>query len=231
MSASDSQVTRTMALGVSSYSEGGGRRRRAEAVLFGARHPLRETLEWLERQFSRALPFVRLPITLLILVHLVLVAAFPGGRNALFGVTAQEGPITASLFQVPDTLGFYTTDGTDGFLVYKIYTQDGTVVNGIFPDTAVAPRLRYDRWAAAGNAGSGPYPALHAYVARYVLGQLPSPPLKLELFAAHWSWDRNSLSFPWPGDGPDTQLELRKLGTYNGLTRSWEPAKEERARR
>jgi len=89
----------------------------------------------------------------------------------------------------------------------------------------------YDRWATAGNAASGPYPALHAFVARYVLSQLPSPPVRLELFSARWSWDRNSLTFPWPGKGPDTTLELRRLGTYNGLTRTWEPVSKEDKRR
>jgi hypothetical protein len=213
-----------MALGVSSYSEGGGRRRRVEPGPYGPRHPLLNLLRRLEASVEQAWPLVRLPLTLLAVAHLGLVALFPGGQNALFGVTAQDGPAYPSLFQVPDTLGFYTTDGTDGFLVYKIYTQDGGVVDGIFPDTHVAPRLRYDRWATAGNAASGPYPVLQSYVVRYVLKQLPSPPLRMELFSARWSWDRNSLSFPWPGTGPDASLELHRLGNYNGLTRTWEPA-------
>jgi hypothetical protein len=220
-----------MALGVSSYSEGRGRRRRAEPGPYGPRHPFRNWLDSLEHSLAQSWPLVRLPLTVLALAHLALVGLFPGGRNALFGVTAPDAPTYASLFQVPDTLGFYTTNGTDGYLVYKIFTQDGNVVDGVFPDTGVAPRLRYDRWATAGNAAAGPIPELHAYVTRYVLDQLPSPPLRMELFAARWSWDRNSLTFPWPGKGPDATLELRRLGSYNGLTRTWEPATPEGQRR
>ena len=220
-----------MALGVSSYSEGGGRRRRTEPGPYGPRHPLLNQLGRIEQALAQAWPLVRLPLSLLAVAHLAVMALFPGGRNALLGVAVERAPTYASLFQVPDTLGFYTTGGTDGFLVYKIYTQDGGAVDGVFPDTGVAPRLRYDRWATAGNAASGPYPALHAFVARYVLSQLPSPPVRLELFSARWSWDRNSLTFPWPGKGPDTTLELRRLGTYNGLTRTWEPVSKEDKRR
>ncbi|HKI99208.1 MAG TPA: hypothetical protein VKB51_12110 [bacterium] len=218
-----------MALGVSSYSD--GRRRRAEPGPYGPRHPLLNALGRLEATLAHAWPLLRLPLTVLAVVHLVLVALFPGGQNALFGLTTQDTPTYASLFQVPDTLGFYTADGTDGFLVYKIYTQDGGMVNGVFPDTRVAPRLRYDRWATAGNAASGPYPELQDYVVNYVLKQLPSPPLRMELFAGHWTWDRNSLTFPWPGQGPDTTLELHRLGNYNGLTRTWEPSGKEDKRK
>jgi hypothetical protein len=219
-----------MALGVSSYSEGGGRRRRAEPRP-RTPHPLRHLLARLERSLLQVWPWIRLPASLLALVHLVGVALLPGGRNALFAVTPQDAPAWVTLFQVPDTLGFYTTSGVDGFLIYRIYTQDGNVVDGAFPDTAVAPRLRYDRWATAGNAASGPYPQLHAYVARYVLRQLPNPPVRMELYAAHWNWDRNSLTFPWPGEGPDATRELQPLGNYNGLTRTWEPVSKEPKRR
>jgi hypothetical protein len=220
-----------MALGVSSYSEGGGRRRRVEPGPYGPRHPFLNLLDRLEHTLARTWPLVRLPLSLLAVAHLALIAAFPGGHNALFGVTARDAPTYPSLFQVPDALGFYATDGRDGFIVYKIYTQDGGTVDGSFPDTAVAPRLRYDRWAAVGNAASGPYPELHDFVIRYILRQLPSPPVRLDLFSAHWSWDRNSLTFPWPGQGPDATLELRPLGSYNGLTRVWEPAAPEGKRR
>lgn len=213
-----------MALGVSSYSVGGGRRRHREPGPYGPKHPVWNLLARLESLLARVWPLVRVPLSLLAVAHLVLVAAFPGGRNLLFGITAKEAPAYPSLFQVPDTLGFYTADGADGFIVYKIYTQDGGVVNGVFPDTKVAPRLRYDRWAMVGNAATGPYPALHRFVVDYVLHQLPSPPVRLELFAAHWTWNHNGLTFPLPATGPHTTLHLERLGSYNGLTRTWVPA-------
>jgi hypothetical protein len=172
-------------------------------------------------------PLLRLPLTVLALAHLLAVVLFPAGRSLLLGVDGAELPRYLTLFQVPDALGFYTTHGTDGFLVYKIYTQNGSVVDGVFPDTGVAPRLRYDRWATAGDVASGAHPQLHRFVVDYVLGHLPSPPLRLELFSARWRWDRNSLTYPWPGRGPETRLELRRLGSYNGLTRTWEPVARE----
>jgi hypothetical protein len=226
-----------MALGVSSYSS--GRRRRAEPPPYaggygrpyGPWQRLRDFLVRLEQALARSLPLLRLPLSVAALAHLVLLALYPAGQNALFGVAEAQGPLHTSLYQAPDALGFYATSGTDEFLLYKIYTQDGGSFEGVFPDSNVAPRLRYDRWAAAGDAFGGPYPPLHDYVARYIVGQLPAPPLRMELFAGRWAWDRNSLTFPWPGSGPDATLELRRLGTYNGLTRGWEPVVPRERRR
>lgn len=221
-----------MALGVSSYADRTSRRRRRREVTT-AYGPARGRFAWpawmgrLEGMLVEAWPLVRFPLTLLAVAHLIGVALLPGGRNALFGLTLHDAPGYLSWFQVPDALGFYTTHGTDAFLVYKIYTQDGGVVDGVFPDTGVAPKLRYDRWATAGDAAAGPHPQLHAFVTRYVLDHLPSPPLRLELYSARWQWDRNSLTFPWPGTGPETELSLRRLGSYNGLTRTWDPVTKE----
>jgi len=105
--------------------------------------------------------------------------------------------------------------------VYKVYPQAGGVVEGVFPDSDVAPRLRYDRWAVAGDVASGNYPELHALVTRYVVDRLPSAPIRLELFSARWVWNSDELSFPWPGSDPQPALQLDLLGTYNGFTRVW----------
>ncbi len=211
-----------MAMGVSSYT-GRGVRGRRRIIRQGPPPPLQVMLGRSRDNLTELWPLLKLPLTLLAVAHLVLVALFPGARNALLGTTPQDVPDYLTMLQVGDALGFSATHGRDGFLVYKIYTQNGDVVSGTFPDDAVAPRLRYDRWAVAGDAAAGPHAELHAFVARYVLERLPSPPVRMELFAARWRWDRNSLTFPWPGKGPQTALELKLLGNYNGLTRVWEP--------
>lgn len=193
------------------------------------RTPLRDALGAVLRfaaRFRFDWRWLQAPLIVLALVHLALVALFPGGRNALFGYEPADTPGYLTFFRVDDTLGFYKLEGRDGFLVYKVFTQDGTVLNGVFPDTGVSPRLRYDRWAMLGDAATGPYPVLHETVASYVLDHLPSPPLRLELFAADWWWDRNRFRFPYPGTHVEAELELRMLGTYNGLTREWKPAKD-----
>lgn len=226
-----------MALGVSSYSQGGPRRRlRRPPRTRGRRPPWQELIEGLGPAAEAAWPWLRLPLSLLALAHVALLVLFPGGVNGLLGVAAEETPAYLSLFRAPDTLGIYAADGVNAFIVYKIYTEGGEVVEGIFPDPDVAPKLRYDRWAAAADAATGPFANLHTFVTGYVLKQLSSPPVRMELYAAKWRWDRNTLHFPWPGPRLQTRLELRLLGNYNGLTRTWEPpapppTRKERSRR
>ena len=181
----------------------------------------------LERRVIRVWPYLRLPITFLALVHLVLVALLPGGKNVLMGVVPKTAPAYLTMYPSGDMLGFYTPMGKDGFLLYRIYGQDGSMGEGIFPDKNVTPRLRYDRWAMAGDRVSGPHPDLHTLVMGYVLDRLPRHPVRLELYSAHWEWERESLTFPWPGLGPRTTLKLKLLGTYTGFTRTWETVRVE----
>ncbi|MEE8433531.1 MAG: hypothetical protein V3S64_01970 [bacterium] len=166
-------------------------------------------------------------LPVLILVHLGLVALFPGGANRLFGVKIGAGPKYLTPFQMVDALGY--EQGRDGFLVYKIFSQNGELVQGVYPDDTVLPRLRQDRWAAAGHAISGPYPVLHRLVLERLLERLPAPPVRLEMFSARYHWDRDSLTFPWPGRGPDTTLKMTRLGVYTGFSRQWntEPVPDE----
>ena len=158
-------------------------------------------------------------LPLLVLAHLGLIALFPGGTNRLFGVTLEAGPKYLTPFQMIDALGY--EQGRDGFLVYKIFSQKGELVQGVYPEDTVRPRLRQDRWAAAGHAISGPYPILHRLVLERLLERLPAPPVRLEMFSARYHWDRDSLTFPWPGKGPDTTLKMTRLGVYTGFSRQW----------
>lgn len=161
-------------------------------------------------------------LSVLILIHLGLIALFPGGVNTLFGVKNGAGPKYLTQFQMVDAFGYER--GHDGFLVYKIFSQNGEVVQGVYPDDSVLPRLRQNRWAAAGHAISGPYPRLHRLVLERLLERLPAPPVRLELYSARYRWDRDSLTFPWPGKGPDIELKMNRLGVYTGFSRRWKTA-------
>ncbi len=50
--------------------------------------------------------------------------------------------------------------------------------------------------------------------------------MRLELYSARYRWDRDSLTFPWPGKGPLLALELKRLGVYRGFSRVWTPVVE-----
>lgn len=213
-----------MAMGITSYSSKSGKRPKRGKIrrFFGGAFQTRLPRS-LQNLFRGSLLW-RILFSLLAFSHLLLVAVLPGGRNLLFGISIKDAPGYLTLFQPEDAFGFYTTQGKDGFLMYKIYTQNGKMVEGVFPSNKVLPRIRYDRWAVAGDAAARPFPQLHALVIRHILNRLPSPPLRMELFAARWILDRDSLTYPWPGNGPLTSLDKRLIGTYNGLTQAWTPA-------
>lgn len=213
-----------MAMGITSYSRKAAKLRTILSAGKGDEGYVRPELGRIEALLSalwRNWPYMRVPVTLLALAHLILVALLPGGRNLLFGIEAVESPGYLSLFQAGDSFGFYTTRGQDGFLIYKIFTQSGKIVEGVFPNNDVLPRLRFDRWAVAGDAAARSMPALHAMISRHIIAQLPSPPLRLELYSARWKLDRDSVVYPWPGKEMQNSLNLKLLGTYNGLTRTW----------
>jgi hypothetical protein len=187
--------------------------------------PQRRLGPWLKGLFSDVRPeTLCLPLTVLALVHLAGIAVFPGGYNSVLNV--QSGSVFSYLtyFPATDTLGFPSAGESRGFLLYKIYAQNGEVLEGTFPDPRVRPSLRYERWATAGDLSTGELTDVHASIMTYLVGELPEPPLRIELFAARWVWDHNKFTFPWRGFNRDNALELHLLGTYNGLTRVWRPA-------
>lgn len=165
-------------------------------------------------------------LTLLGVVHLGTVLLVPGGSNQIFGWKARSVFAYQTYFPAPDVLGFPPVMEREGFLLYKIYAQDGQVLDGSFPDPLVRPRIRYDRWAAAGDSATANLPDLHASIMAYLVNQLPEPPLRIEMYSARWVWDRNRFQFPWRGFNKDSSLDLKLLGSYNGLTRVWTPAGE-----
>jgi len=166
-----------------------------------------------------------LVLTIVGAVHLCAVLIVPGGSNGVFDLKANSIFAYQTFFPAPDVLGFPAIGEREGFLFYKIFAQDGQMLDGSFPDPQVRPRVRYDRWAVAGDQATANLPGLHASIMAYLVNQLPEPPLRIEMYAAHWVWDRNKFQFPWRGFNKESSLDLRLLGTYNGLTRVWTPAR------
>ncbi len=186
-------------------------------------------LSRLRRRLGQGQPWRRLEVAGLVAsvlgcVHLAAVALLPGGHNRVFDWSAPSPLAYLTLLPAPQALGFPPRAGRGGFLLYKLYAQNGQILDGSFPDARVRPRLRYDRWALAGEIATADVPALHSSIVAYQVSQLPDPPLRVEMYAADWEWDHNKYEFPWRGFNHDSALELRLLGSYNGLTQEWTPA-------
>jgi len=185
---------------------------------FWAKFVAMRSTRWMERFW--------IALTILGVVHMGTVLLVPGGKNQIFGWTAGSVFSYQTYFPAPDVLGFPAVVEREGFLLYKIYAQDGQMLDGSFPDPHVRPRIRYERWAAAGNQATANLPDLHASIMAYLVNQLPEPPLRIEMYSARWLWDRNRFQFPWRGFNKETSLDLKLLGSYNGLTKVWTPAGE-----
>lgn len=181
---------------------------------------------WMKRMFSDVrVEYLCIPLSLLAVMHLVGVLVFPGGYNVVFNARATAPFSYLTYFPSTDVLGFPSGGESNTFLLYKIYAQNGDVLEGVLPDARVRPHLRYERWAAAGDVASARNLAdVHGAVTTYLVTQLPEPPLRIEMFSARWVWDHNKYVFPWRGFNRDNALELHLLGTYNGLTQVWRPA-------
>ena len=169
------------------------------------------------------LPWLRLPLSVLAVVHLVLVVLIPTGQNALLGLEGR-GPLGYfSLFQVEDATGFALGNRHERFFLYRIYTQGGEVVEDHFPNFNVTPRLRLERWIHAIDRVSGPRPEMHQRMLRYILEELPAAPMRLDLFAARWRTQLQPMDRVQPSTLPPADLELTPLGSYDGLSRTWKP--------
>ena len=175
--------------------------------------------------------FLRISLTFLVTAHLALVALLPSGKNALFGLEARSALGYLTLAPVGDAMGFFKTNGQDGFLVYKIYTEDGSMVEGAFPAPKTSPRMRFDRWAMMAHYISQDHPRLHELFMTYLAHRLPAPPLRVELLSARWDWSKKALGTSGKESGDGVILVLKKLGTYDGLNRKWTPVGEKKSRR
>lgn len=198
----------------------------------GGYYPRPPRLRWLKRLIDRhahdAVIVSRVVLTMLVVIHLVAAALLPAGRNALFGLEASGVFSYLTLFPAQGTMGFYKTTGKDGFLVYKIYTEQGTAVEGAFPDQRVTPRLRYDRLAMLAHHMSEDHPPFHYLFLSYLVGRLDGKPVKLELHSAKWAWDGSAPSPAANGGKNGGILVLRKLGNYDGLRKAWSPTRRKK---
>lgn len=208
-----------MALGYSSYSVRGARRR--PGYIPGGPPPGWAPL--LSRLRSIG-PWLRIPVSLLAVGHIALVFLFPAGGNALLDAPATGLRGYLTLFPVEDALGFPPLDAGSGFLLYRVYTEQGDHVDDVFPDLEVAPRLRYRRWAALMGRSWGEQPELHAQFAHYIVSGLPSPPVRLELYLARWETALAPPPFWRTGELPKAELRVHLLGIYDGLTQEWTAA-------
>lgn len=191
-------------------------------------YPRTSRLRWLTklvyRHRSQAAIALRMALTLVVVAHLSAAALLPAGRNTLFGLEASGLFSYLTLFPVHGSMGFYKTAGKDGFLVYKIYTEQGSVVEGAFPDQQASPRLRYDRLAMLAHHLSEDNPPFHYLFLGYLVNRLPGKPMKLELHSAKWSWNAETRAPANNGGKSSGILVLRKLGSYDGLRKAWSPS-------
>lgn len=180
---------------------------------------------WLGERSSIFVRILQLTATAAAVAHLIMVGLVPEGRNDFYQIDAPRPFTYLSLIPVGDTVGYPETSLERRFLLYRAYTQDGSIDSRMVPDLDSLHGLRYDRWARAVRVAGQDYPELHRSVVEYLLLQLPSPPLKLELFSARW----HPLRQPRPVLGKGTPagppgVALRLLGTYDGLQEVWHPS-------
>jgi len=191
---------------------------------------LRRSLDWVRERGAMWIVAGQLALTAVVLAHLALVFLFPSGRNAFMGVDVTARIPYLTLWRPGDAFGFSGDSAPRGFIRYAVYAQSGLVQEGVFPNPQTRPNLRYLRWAAAGNVISGDQPVLHDTILRYLLQNLGSPPLKVDLYAGQW---QTEAARPLASDGrsPGAALAERaaersrvwKLGTHDGLTQTWKP--------
>lgn len=192
---------------------------------------LRRLPEWLRERGRLWVVAARLVLTAAVIVHLALVFLFPAGRNAFLGADVTADLPYLTLWRPGAAFGFPRESAPHGFIRYAVFAQNGQVQQGEFPNPQIKPNLRYLRWAAAGNVVSRDQPVLHDTILHYLLTNLGSPPLKVDLYAGEWRPDG---ARPQAADGqsPAALLLSRaaerarvwKLGTHDGLTQTWKPA-------
>ena len=201
-------------------------RQRRTARYYPRPKRLRWAVRLFERQQNHAALAARVALTFIVVAHLTAVLLFPRGQNDLFDTAAPLPFSYLTLLPVEGTLGFYKTAGKDGFLVYKIYTEQGGLVEGAFPDQQATPRLRYDRLAMLAHHMSEDNPPFHYLFLSYLVDRLPGTPLKLELHSAKWAWEGATPRVNANGGKNSGILVLRNLGSYDGLRKSWTPANQ-----
>ncbi len=180
--------------------------------------------KWLTEQLPAVVFALQFLLTVVISVHLAVALVAPGGHNTLLEQTVP--PLFAYQTWLPsgNAIGFPEDTLEHRFLFFKIFAQDGSVVEGSLPDRGAYNLLRYDRWSKVGSVVSGDVPVLHRHVLDYLLERLPQPPLKLELYTGTWKPLTNELAASAkPGRRQNQSITIELLGTYDGLHGTWTP--------
>jgi len=176
---------------------------------------------WLKPRLPGLWRMTRWLLILAAMGHLALVAFFPGGKNPLWNIPASGALAYTSYFQPVDPLGFWLDPRRDVYLAYKVYTQEGTVHHGTFPDPLTSPQVRYNRWSQSVllfDEGGEP---LAVSFSNYIANSMASRPFRIELSLARRSWVLYSPKFPPPAPWGDSRASTVSLGSYDGLTNQW----------
>lgn len=188
---------------------------------------LRGFVSWLHTRPHGFVIVGQAVLTLVAVVHLALVFLLPGGRNDFLEIDATPQLPHLTFWRTGDAFGFPSLGDRDGFIRYEVYAQNGSTLEGVFPNPHVKPDLRYLRWAAAGEAVSGDRSELHTTLLQYLLGNLSSPPLKVELYAGEWDPQEP----PGAKGEPEPRVAAQwRLGSHDGLTQAWESEAENEAK-
>ena len=186
---------------------------------------------WLQEQALASIPIWRGVLILLALVHLGVVAVYPGGKNAVTGAAAPPLFSYLTPADVGDASGFYKPFARDHFFFYRIFPATGEPVEGSFPDLSVTPRLRYERWAFFAHHAVQGQNEFQGKFLEYLTDRLSSPPLRLELFSARWHVP-SSPGFRLPqGAVPSVWREVHKLGEFDGLRQEWAPVAQAKGKK
>lgn len=202
------------------------RRRRSAGVYVFAGRWIR-LRKWLVERVPLMLFALRFAVTIAIVLHLAMALVAPGGYVPISGTRAPGAFAYLTWLTGGNAVGFPEDATRHRFLFFKIFGQDGAVVEGSLPDHGAYNLIRYDRWSRVGGVVSGDNPILHRNMLLFLLERLPSPPLRIELYAGIWA----------PGDVKlpavaadkrerERSIAVHLLGTYDGLHRSWTPARE-----
>ncbi len=199
------------------------RKQRKKRIYPAAPSRLRRFISRLPERLYLVRVAVKVGLSLIVVAHLTMVTLLPGGWNGLLGVDARANLPHLTHFAISDAFGFADGHFGKGFILYRVFTQEGTTLDGVFPDSHILPYLRFDRWAAAGDVMSRGQPELHAVLLSYILANLPSAPVKLEMYAGEWVHRRPDSVDPAGGGETGRHYRLTMLGSHDGLTRLWRP--------
>lgn len=198
-------------------------KRKKREIRFPGTPKFRGLREWVGGHATGINAWGRGFVVSFVFLHLGLVFFFPGGENRLFALKAPGFLSYTTLFPPQDVTGFQSMTKGASFVVYRVFSQEGTMAEGVFPDNSVSPQIRYERWSALADRVRAAGEGFHQRFLDHLVAQLPGKPLRVELLSAQWGWKDVG-----PGIAPDKrssagEVHFKKLGVYEVLTKKWHP--------